>query len=404
MDQSIKELKWFNSVNIPVEFQCGIVRLEMFRSFLDTEQLNDLSVTAYIVCNQVQMHDPPLSTYYGVLEKNIVNWDHVITFPLKIRELSYDSVISFTIWLPNGKPFAGTTTKVFDEHGCLKQGKQKLLLFPGAIGDPNVVYKENNTPGDYYHHFADIDYEFQLEKTAEQYRMRSNSIGKPDVRQEWLDRMLLTKLESSQVDQQREMEESWGQSIKRTEMQKFSYLIVEFPSLTYPIIHEERQYQNAAVQAHCPPTSMQDVLRELTTVTDNIMDFTLNARNFNPACLTIVVDWDMDADNLYEEQNRRLNHNARRGTADSTVKPNKDQKKRLDSIINSVQNTMSTEDMDFLYRFRYSLTENEKALIKFLYAVNWEDDTEVEELPILFSKWKEHAPIDVADALKLLGK
>lgn len=112
----------------------------------------------------------------------------------------------------------------------------------------------------------------------------------------------------------------------------------------------------------------------------------------------------MDQENLCEEQNRRLTHNVRRGTADSTVKPNKDQKMRIDKIINAVGNQMSTDDMDFLYRFRYSLTENKKALIKFLFSVNWEEDTEVEELPTLLALWKQRAPIDVADALKLLSK
>lgn len=58
----------------------------------------------------------------------------------------------------------------------------------------------------------------------------------------------------------------------------------------------------------------------------------------------------------------------------------------------------------YAFRFRYSLTENKKALIKFLYAVNWEEDNEVAELPALFALWKERAPIDVADALKLLSK
>jgi hypothetical protein len=34
---------------------------------------------------------------------------------------------------------------------------------------------------------------------------------------------------------------------------------------------------------------------------------------------------------------------------------------------------MSTDDIDLLYKFRYSLTENKRALVKFLHAVNWEE-------------------------------
>jgi hypothetical protein len=32
-------------------------------------------------------------------------------------------------------------------------------------------------------------------------------------------------------------------------------------------------------------------------------------------------------------------------------------------------------------RFRYSLTENKRALVKFLYSVNWDDETEVSIAP-----------------------
>ncbi|RYH27857.1 hypothetical protein EON65_12930, partial [archaeon] len=58
----------------------------------------------------------------------------------------------------------------------------------------------------------------------------------------------------------------------------------------------------------------------------------------------------------------------------------------------------------YFHRFRYSLTDNKNALIKFLYTVNWEEESEVAELPSLLALWREKAPIDVADALKLLSK
>lgn len=36
--------------------------------------------------------------------------------------------------------------------------------------------------------------------------------------------------------------------------------------------------------------------------------------------------------------------------------------------------------------------------------MNWEDETEVAEVPTLLALWSKNAPIDVADALKLLSK
>lgn len=409
-----KEYKWYNSCNIPLDLQCGILRLEMPLDFTDAEAVQDLYVTAQIVCFQIPAHDPPISTLFGVTsaDRGVVSWDHVLSFPVKVRDLSYDSVIVLTVWTPDGKPFAGTTTRIFDERGTMKQGKQKLLLFPGQSGDPNVVYKHNQTPGDYYSVFSHVDFPFQNEKVIETFRLRAaqNVLGKGEQRNEWLDRFMAHRINNPQNDPHRlalqqikENEEMWGRSLERIEMQKYGFLVIEMPSLNHPILHEERQYPG--VEPHCPPTSLQDLLsKTIIEVDSQTMEFSLVGRHFDASWLTIVADWDMDHENLYEELNRRLTHNVRRGTADSTVKPNKDQKARIDRIISAVGNLMTTEEMDFLYRFRYSLTENKKALIKFLYTVNWEEESEVEELPILLNMWRQRSPIDVADALKLLSK
>lgn len=410
----IKEYKWYNSCNIPLDLQCGILRLEMPADFIDTEAIQDLYITAQIISYQLPAHEPPLSTLYGTInsDSRTVSWDHVISFPVKVRDLSFDSVISYTVWTPDGRPFAGTTTRIFNERGSMKQGKQKLVLFPGKTGDPNVVYKHNRTPGDFYSVFHHVDFSFQNEKVIETFRLRAtqNVLGRGEQRNEWLDRFMAHRINNPQNDPHRlalqqikENEELWGRSLERIEMQKYAFLIVEMPTLNFPILHEERQYP--AVEPHCPPTSLQDLLSKTIVEIDNqSMEFALIGRHFDASWLTIVADWEMDQDNLYEEQNRRLTHNVRRGTADSTVKPNKEQKARIDRIISAVGNLMSTDDMDFLYRFRYSLTENKKALIKFLYTVNWEEESEVEELPILLNMWKQRSPIDVVDALKLLSK
>ena len=102
----------------------------------------------------------------------------------------------------------------------------------------------------------------------------------------------------------------------------------------------------------------------------------------------------MRQDNLSEDQNRRLGQNARRGAADAFAKPNLVEKEKIDRIVQSVGNHMTVEEIDTLYRhaspplwsdvthtlgcrYRYSLTENKKALTKFLFAVNWDEESEV---------------------------
>lgn len=118
-------------------------------------------------------------------------------------------------------------------------------------------------------------------------------------------------------------------------------------------------------------------------------------------------------ENLSEDQNRRLNQNARRGAGDAFAKPNITEKEKIDRIVQRVGHQMSVEEIDILYRclfivslcvdvclpsqrdeydalsyvgkcqltcvcrYRYSLTENKKALTKFLFAVNWDEESEV---------------------------
>lgn len=194
------------------------------------------------------------------------------------------------------------------------------------------------------------------------------------------------------------------------------------------MLHEEKQYPT--VSPHVPPTSQLELLAScIVDSDDQLVEFSLAGRPFSASMLTIVADWDMDQvrpvaayscpetgsdlssfflplrqENLSEEQNRRLSQNARRGAADATAKPNLAERELIDRVVTRVGNHMSVDEIATLYRYRYSLTENKKALTKFLFAVNWDEDSEVAELPLLFSLWKQRAPIDVADALKLLSK
>jgi phosphatidylinositol 3-kinase len=60
--------------------------------------------------------------------------------------------------------------------------------------------------------------------------------------------------------------------------------------------------------------------------------------------------------------------------------------------------------VDILWRFRFSLVDNRKALTKFLLAVDWTVESEVVQAAELLEQWRKRSPIEVTDALKLLGK
>eukprot|EP01035_Chromulina_nebulosa_P019703 gene19703-25627_t len=127
---------------------------------------------------------------------------------------------------------------------------------------------------------------------------------------------------------------------------------------------------------------------------------------FNAATLQVIADWDSEQDNLCEDMHRRINIDSLRHSHDIHIKPNLKDKEQIDRILAMTGNhSMSFEDMDLLYRFRYTLTDNPKALTKFLLAVDWNSDIEIGEVQGLLLMWKEHTDtMDIADALKLLGR
>jgi hypothetical protein len=58
----------------------------------------------------------------------------------------------------------------------------------------------------------------------------------------------------------------------------------------------------------------------------------------------------------------------------------KEEKERINRIIKSPANELTHEERDFLWKFRYSLTDNKKAITKFLMSVDWSSDLESKQV------------------------
>lgn len=61
---------------------------------------------------------------------------------------------------------------------------------------------------------------------------------------------------------------------------------------------------------------------------------------------------------------------------------------------------LSSEEQDMVWKYRFYLTSQKKALTKFLKCINWQTATEVRQALNLLDLW---APMDVEDALELLS-
>jgi phosphatidylinositol 3-kinase len=81
--------------------------------------------------------------------------------------------------------------------------------------------------------------------------------------------------------------------------------------------------------------------------------------------------------------------------------PNEEEVKNINAILELPDFTnLTVEQKALIWHFRYSLTSNKRALVKFLQCVNWSMDKEEQEAMALLKKWME---IDIDQALPLLS-
>jgi phosphatidylinositol 3-kinase len=117
--------------------------------------------------------------------------------------------------------------------------------------------------------------------------------------------------------------------------------------------------------------------------------------------LFVVNDPELELDNIIELKNRKLEHSKQMGVADMHLKPDTDNKSLLTKIVNyPVTRALKREEQALMWKYRYYLTQNKKALTKFLQCFDLNLEFEGKMLMELMLKWQ---PMDVEDALELLG-
>ncbi|XP_058461571.1 phosphatidylinositol 3-kinase catalytic subunit type 3 isoform X2 [Malaya genurostris] len=118
--------------------------------------------------------------------------------------------------------------------------------------------------------------------------------------------------------------------------------------------------------------------------------------------LVTVPDSETLQENLVERKHHRLSRSARSGLSDRDAKPTASVRDLLHSIVYrySPTSTLSGEEQDLIWKYRFYLSTQKKALTKFLKCINWETGSEVRQALTLLAKW---APMDVDDALELLN-
>ncbi|KAH8493116.1 hypothetical protein Peur_072334 [Populus x canadensis] len=280
-------------------------------------------------------------------------WNELITMSTKYRDLTAHSQLAFTVWdVSCGKDeglIGGATILLFSNKMQLKTGKQKLRLWPGKEADGSFP---TTTPGKVpKHERGEVE---RLEKLVNKYERGQIQCV------DWLDRLTFKAMEKIK---ERENCKNGNSSL---------YLVVDFCSLEHRVVFQE---SGANFLLPSPIASSN----ELVTVWDPEIG------KINPS----------------EHKQLKLARSLTRGIIDRDLKPSSNERKSIQRILKyPPTRLLNGDERQLLWKFRFSLMSEKRALTKFLRCVEWSDVQEAKQALELMNRWE---MIDVCDALELLS-
>jgi phosphatidylinositol 3-kinase len=117
--------------------------------------------------------------------------------------------------------------------------------------------------------------------------------------------------------------------------------------------------------------------------------------------MLVVPDPEILLENLAESKHHKLSRSLRSGVCDRDLKPNPQTRDLLNQIANYPSTkSLTSEEQDLVWKFRFYLINQKKALAKFLKCPHWNVASEAAQAIELLPKW---SPMDIEDALELLS-
>ncbi|CEL55526.1 phosphatidylinositol 3-kinase [Rhizoctonia solani AG-1 IB] len=371
LDKSVTvRISQLEGTRTPRPFSELLERPELRFAGVQQNTLSDLFVTCQIVADNKPLTVPHRTSFKAF--KNSYTWNEWITFPLKYRDLPLNAQLTFTVWDIEGPrtsaPVGGTTFRMFGKKSTLRRGKHRLLLWVGQEADGSA---ESRTPSK-----VELKDEMgRLEKLVKKYE-------RGDLpKSEWLDKMAF-----------RRMEEIHAAETAKSES---LFLYIDVPRFDFPVLFTEPEASNIPQSTNVHPTAIP-LVTPAAGAAAPLMDFKAEMQIWG------IIDPDIARENPVEDKHRRLVRGHRGGPLDRELKPDAKTRDELTAIINyPPTQPLTSEDKDLIWKFRFYLARDPRALTKFLKAVTWKDASEVKQaVEILLPMWTE---VGIADALELLG-
>lgn len=277
--------------------------------------------------------------------------------------------------LRNSEIVGGTTLSLFGKKRTLRKGKQRCLLHRGKLADgyiatstPSKLPRSNPLTTQDDAEAEEADKLGRLEKLVK--KQERGDLPRLD----WLDKCAFRQIEKIHAEE--------------TAKSPHMYIYVDLPRFDFPIVFNEIDLP----QPSLPPFPISAPLPQ----------FQQQYSTTNFSDIFTVVDPEMLQDNPIESKHTRLHRSHRNGPLDRELRPEKSVRDALNNILSYPPTRALTRDeRDLVWRFRFFLSHDKRALTKFLKSVVWSDKGEVRQaIGDLLPIWSD---ISLGDALELLG-
>ncbi|KAF3088108.1 Phosphatidylinositol (PI) 3-kinase [Orbilia oligospora] len=332
----------------------------------------------------------PVQTAYKSFKAARV-WKEWLTLPVRYCDIPRSAQLAITIWDLGGPdkemPYGGTTVRLFDADGTLKKGRQKLKVWLDVEADGRTETATDSI-------VESNDEMDRLEKQIKKHE--SGEIPRVD----WLDNLAFRQIEQIQK-----------KSIKRTHDH---FLYIDFPRFDFPVVFCDFEYPTLAALAEAAEAEKENGIATPTASTGHAPSTAQSGvvgSSIPGEPIPAPVDGGMmrvydpeaarERDNPAEAKHMNLVRSQRNGPSDRDLKPNARIRDQLNDILKyPPTHELNPDEKNLIWKFRYYLTRDKRALTKFLKSVVWADAREVKGVLELLPKWAE---VDVDDSLELLG-
>ncbi|KAG6032292.1 hypothetical protein E4U41_007264 [Claviceps citrina] len=430
-----------------VKFSTLLERRHLRHIGSNISQHSDLFVTVQVWAGSKPLTVPVQTAYKPFRSER--KWNEWLQLPIAYKSLPANARLAMTIWdlSPTGGetamghaiPFGGTTLSMFDGDNQVQKGRQKCLVHRHKLADgtdrtttPALVALDatkkkatlQNGAGPLLDKEADeLD---RMEKLFKKHEMGEMP------RVDWLDQMVFRSFEKKgllaaksslkMLQRQRALDadhndaDAKGASHSgggdespdgtRRDASSAAFLLhVELPRFDFPVVFADHEYDPPPISALQPLSASQATLTHQQPQVQFGPGIKAVGESSDALGSRLVKVYDPEVgqrDNPAEAKHRRLFRSSHRhGILDKDLKPNSKVRDELNLIMSySPSHVLSPEEADLVWKFRYHLTRDKRALTKFVKSVNWADQTESKQAIQVLGRWTE---IDVDDALELLG-